>query len=49
VTVQPLGPVEADGTRAWVVSAGAGASGMAALFFATVEQDPAEPTREDPS
>jgi hypothetical protein len=44
VTVQPLGRPEAEGTRTWVVSAGAGLSGMAAMFFATLDESATERT-----
>jgi hypothetical protein len=49
VTVQPLGAPDPSGTQAWVVSAGAGTTGLAALFFATVEQGSADLSREDRS
>ena len=46
VSVRPLGEPDPNGERAWVVSAGAGPTGAAALFFATIEQDHDEQTRE---
>ena len=47
VTVQRLGTPAADGTTAWVVSAGGGTSGFAAVLFDTTEQDRSDITRED--
>jgi hypothetical protein len=46
VGVAPLGPPDADGNRAWVVSAGGGVAGVAALFLETTGLDH-DTTRED--
>ncbi|MEO7350670.1 MAG: hypothetical protein ABIW17_02125 [Marmoricola sp.] len=42
-----MGEPDKSGTRAWVVSSGAGGMGVAALFFDTAEQDRTDTTRED--
>jgi hypothetical protein len=46
VGVAPLGPPDADGTRTWLVSAGGGVAGMAALIFETSEHN-TDDRRED--
>jgi hypothetical protein len=47
VTVLPAGGPDKSGTRAWVVSVGAGATGMATLIFDTTEQGRTDTTRKD--
>ena len=47
VTVHRLEATRAGGPAAWVVSAGGGASGLAAVLFDTPEQERAPVARED--
>lgn len=45
VTIHPVDGPRADGSRAWVVSAGIGPASLAALFFDRTEQEPDLTTR----
>jgi|1185.fasta_scaffold44757_3 hypothetical protein len=47
VAVLPVSRPDGSGTRAWVVSVGAGTTGMAALVFDTPEHHRTDTTRRD--
>jgi hypothetical protein len=47
VAVLPAGGPDESGRRAWVISAGAGTTGMATLVFDTTGQDLTDTTRKE--